>query len=333
MRLFCGFKKTICFILSTIFKIQDFTSIYEIGDNMVELEELPGVGPATAVKLKEAGYTSLESLAVASSKELSTAVDIGESTAAKIIQAAREQLEVGYSTALEFYDTRKAVGRITTGSQQLDSVLGGGVETNAITEFYGPFRSGKTQLCHELCISGAALYIDTEGTFRPERIVQMMEKEDLEIDSTLQNIVYARAYNSDHQILLVEESPAIIKEKNIKLVIVDALTSYFRSEYTGRGTLAERQQKLNKHLHQLLRLAEVHNLAVVVANQVMARPDMFFGDPTAPVGGHIVAHACTTRVYLRKSKGERRIARVVDSPCLPEAEAVFVIKEEGIADA
>ncbi len=160
-----------------------------------------------------------------------------------------------------------------------------------------------------------------------------MEKEDLEIDSTLQNIVYARAYNSDHQILLVEESPAIIKEKNIKLVIVDALTSYFRSEYTGRGTLAERQQKLNKHLHQLLRLAEVHNLAVVVANQVMARPDMFFGDPTAPVGGHIVAHACTTRVYLRKSKGDRRIARVVDSPCLPEAEAVFVIKEEGIADA
>jgi len=312
-------------------------------DESLELEDLPGVGPATAVKLKESGFATLEALAVASPKELSTAVDIGETTAQKIIQAAREQLEIGYSTALEFYDTRKAVGRITTGSQQLDSILGGGVETNAITEFYGAFRSGKTQLCHELCIKvqlppengglgGAALYVDTEGTFRPERLVQMMEKEDLEIDSTLQNIVYARAYNSDHQMLLVEETPTIAKEKNIKLVIVDALTSYFRSEYTGRGTLAERQQKLNKHLHQLLRLAEVHNLAVVVANQVMSRPDMFFGDPTTPVGGHIVAHACTTRVYLRKSKGDRRIARVIDSPCLPEAEAVFVIKEEGIGD-
>ena len=310
---------------------------------MVELEELPGVGPATAAKLKEAGYAALETLAVASPKELSTAVDIGESTAQKIVQAAREQLEIGYSTALEFYEVRKNVGRMTTGSEQLDALFGGGVETNGITEFYGPFRSGKTQICHQLCIkvqlppengglSGAALYIDTEGTFRPERLVHMMEKEDLEIDSTLQNIVYARAYNSDHQILLVEEAPNIIQEKNIKLVIVDALTSYFRSEYIGRGTLAERQQKLNKHLHQLLRLAEVHNLAVVVANQVMARPDMFFGDPTAPVGGHIVAHACTTRVYLRKSKGERRVARVVDSPCLPEAEAVFVIKEEGIGD-
>jgi DNA repair protein RadA len=312
---------------------------------MVELEDLPGVGPATAVKLKEAGFNSLESLAVASSKELSTAVDIGETTAQKIIQAAREQLEVGYSTALEFYDARKAIGRITTGSQQLDSILGGGVETKGITEFYGPFRSGKTQLCHELCIKvqlppekgglgGAALYVDTEGTFRPERLVQMMEKEeDLELDETLQNIIYARAYNSDHQILLVEEAPSIVQEKSIKLVIVDALTSYFRSEYTGRGTLAERQQKLNKHLHQLLRLGEMHNLAIVVTNQVMARPDMFFGDPTAPVGGHIVAHACTTRVYLRKSKGDRRVARVVDSPCLPEAEAVFTIKEEGIGDA
>jgi len=310
---------------------------------MVELEELPGVGPATAAKLKEAGFASLETLAVASPKELSTTVDIGESTAQKIIQSAREQLEIGYSTALEFYEVRKIVGRITTGSEQLDAVLGGGIETNGITEFYGPFRSGKTQICHELCIKtqlppenggldGGALYVDTEGTFRPERLVQMMEKEDLEIDSTLQNVVYARAYNSDHQILLIEEAPNIIQEKNIKLVVVDALTSYFRSEYIGRGTLAERQQKLNKHLHQLLRLAEVHGLAVVVANQVMARPDMFFGDPTAPVGGHIVAHACTTRVYLRKSKGDRRVARVVDSPCLPESEAVFTIKEDGIGD-
>jgi DNA repair protein RadA len=315
------------------------------GDIMVELEDLPGVGPATAVKLKESGYNSLESLAVASPKELSTAVDIGESTAQKIVNAAREQLEIGYSTALEFYEVRKAVGRITTGSEQLDALFSGGVETTGITEFYGPFRSGKTQLCHELCIKvqlppekgglgGAALYVDTEGTFRPERLVQMMDREEgLELDEALQNVIYARAYNSDHQMLLVEEAPSIVQEKNIKLVIVDALTSYFRSEYIGRGTLAERQQKLNKHLHQLLRLAEVHNLAVVVTNQVMSRPDMFFGDPTAPVGGHIVAHACTTRVYLRKSKGDRRVARIVDSPCLPEAEAVFVIKEEGISDA
>ena len=314
-----------------------------LGARMVELEDLPGVGPATMMRLRQAGYTSVEALAVASSRELVTKVDITENIAQKLVNEARRRLEIGFSNAYEVYQTRMEVGRISTGSEKLDALLGGGVETRSITEFFGEFRSGKTQLAHQLCIivqlprekgglSGNALYIDTEGTFRPERLVQMLDTYGLEFKPTLENVICARAYNSDHQVLLVQEAVKLIPEKNIKLIVVDTLTSYFRSEYLGREMLAERQQKLNRHLHELLQITELHDLAAVVINQVMAKPDIFYGDATLPVGGHIVAHACTTRVYLRKAKGERRIARMIDSPWLPETEAVFTIREEGIGD-
>ena len=200
-----------------------------------------------------------------------------------------------------------------------------------------------SQLAFQLCVNvqlpkdkggleGTALFIDTESTFRPERIAQMATAKGLDVDTALKNIIIARAHTSDHQTLLVEKAAELIKEKNIKLLIIDSLMAGFRSEYVGRGQLAERQQKINKHIHSVQKLAEMHNLAVYVTNQVMDRPDMMFGDPTAPVGGNVVAHASGVRMYLRRSKESRRIAKIVDSPHLAEGECVFTVTEAGIGD-
>ncbi|MDI6730854.1 MAG: DNA repair and recombination protein RadA [Candidatus Altarchaeum sp.] len=307
------------------------------------IEDLPGVGPATAEKLREMGFQTVESIAVASIGELKDA-GLTDASAEKIINAARENLKMGFETGLEYMEKRKAVGRILTGSKELDNLLGGGIETRSITEFYGQFSSGKTQIGLQATVNvqlpvdkgglnGTAVFIDTEGTFRPERLMQMAAAKNLDPKDVLKNIMVARAYNSDHQILLAEKAGEIAEEKNVRLVVVDSLTSHFRSEYSGRGELASRQQKLNRHLHSLQRdLADMHNIAVIVTNQVMANPGMMFGDPTTPIGGNIVGHLSTYRIYLRKSKGNKRIARLVDSPCLPEGECVFEITANGIGD-
>jgi len=306
------------------------------------IEGLPGVGDKTLEKLKDAGYADLMSIAAASAGELSVA-GVGEETASKIIAAARDKLEMGFEPATKVLKRREQVGKLTTGSKSLDQLLGGGVETQSIIEAHGAFGSGKSQLAHQLALTvqlppekgglgGKAIFIDTEQTFRPERIIEMAKALGMEPNKALENIMAARAYNSDHQVILAEKSEELIKEHNIKLIIVDSLTSSFRSDYTGRGTLANRQQKLNRHLHQLQKLADVYNLAVFVTNQVMARPDMLFGDPTAPIGGHILGHQATFRLYLRKSKAEKRIAKLIDSPSLPEGETVFAVRPEGIRD-
>jgi len=308
-----------------------------------DLESLPGVGPKAAQKLRDAGYFDLMAIATASPTELAMVCEIGEGQAAKIIEAARKQLKMGFERADELYEKRKGVVKITTGSKELDRLLGGGVETRAITEAYGPFGSGKTQLGLQLAVnvqlpeeegglSGACLFIDTESTFRPERVAQIAKARGLDPKQVLANIYVGRAFNSDHQILLAEKAKEIIPEKNIKLIVIDSLTSHFRADYIGRGELATRQQKLNRHLHFLQRLADAYNLAIYVTNQVMARPDILFGDPTQAVGGHVLAHAAMFRLYLRKGKEDKRIARLVDSPHLPEGEAVFRITERGIED-
>ncbi|MEM0341025.1 MAG: DNA repair and recombination protein RadA [Acidilobaceae archaeon] len=308
-----------------------------------DLTDLPGVGPATAQKLIEAGYATIEAIAVATPHEISLAANIPLATAQKIVEEARKALDITIRTALELKRERMGAKKITTGSRNLDELLGGGVETRTITEFYGEYGSGKTQLCHQLAInvqlpedrgglSARAVYIDTEGTFRWERLEQMARAIGLDPDKAMENILWIRAINSHHQMAVVEKLYEVIPKNNIRLVIVDSLTGHFRAEYPGRENLALRQQLLNKHLHQLMRLAEVFDSAVVVTNQVMARPDIFFGDPTTAVGGHVVAHAPGVRVYLKKSKGNRRIARVVDAPHLPEAETTFAITEFGIRD-
>jgi DNA repair protein RadA len=307
------------------------------------LEDLPGVGPATAQKLRELGFNTVESLATATARELEPA-GIGEKKALELIRVARSSLSLSFIRADELLKLRQTVLRLTTGSKALDELLGGGLETQTITEFYGEYGSGKSQVCHQLCVNvqlppergglnGGALYIDTENTFRTERIVQMSRNLGLDPENVVKNIIVAEAYTSDHQMFLLENSDSIIKENNIRLIIVDSLTSHFRSEYVGREMLAERQQKLNKHMHKLIRLARAFNAAAVVTNQVMAKPDVFFGNTVHPIGGHVVAHTSHTRVFLRKSaRGPVRIARLVSSPYLPEGERVFKVTENGIED-
>ena len=494
------------------------------------LEELPGVGPAIAERLREAGYRTFSSLAVATVEELRELVEIGEAQARRIIEAAKERADIGkFITGDEVLRLRKELGWITTGSKQLDSLLGGGIPTRAVTEVFGEFGTGKcvsgdtpvyyfndggphltpieeayeryrrlfgerrfdagtvvptpgvkvlsllggrlqparasclyrervrwllevrtrggrvlrltsghrllaltgggpewvpagglragapvavparlpqcfpgplamreepvtggrpgaapelgwdvveevrevghddyvydfvvpvghcfvggnlptilhnTQLAHQLCVNvqlpeergglrGKAVFIDTENTFRPERIQDMARAVGLDEEEAVRNIYFARAYNTDQQLLLAERVEELADREPIKLVVVDSLTSLFRGEFVGREALAARQQKLARHLLTLHRIAELKDLAVFVTNQVQARPDLFFGDPTRPIGGHVLAHSVTTRVYLRRSKGNKRIARVVDSPNLPEAEVPFSVLQEGIRD-
>lgn len=252
-----------------------------------ELEKLDGVGPTVAKKLEDCGYSRIEAIAAATIKELAGVAGLGKSTAEKIIASAQRLAEIGLETADVLWQKRQAIERISTSSRELDALLGGGIETGSMTEFAGAFRSGKTQICHQLCVNvqlpkdqggceAKAAYIDSEGTFRPERIINMVQPHGLDPNDTLKNIIVGRAYNSDHQMLLVQQIQDSPDFKDVKVLIVDSLIGHFRAEYLGRGMLAERQQKLNKHLHDLLKLAELHNVAVITSNQVHSTPDVYY---------------------------------------------------------
>lgn len=316
----------------------------DVDEPEMTIEDLPGVGPATAEKLREAGFEELLAIAVMSPMELAEQAELGEAVSSKIIQAAKKLANIGgFISGNALLERRKTVQKLTSGTSAMDELLGGGFETQSICEVFGEFGSGKTQIGHQLAVNtilptsqggfnGEVFYIDTEDTFRPERIAQMAEAVGMDPQDALDRIHVARAYNSAHQMLLVDEIKRMAKSIDVKLVIVDSLTSHFRAEFVGRGMLASRQQKLNKHLKELKQLSDVQNALVLVTNQVMSNPAALWGDPTKAIGGHIVGHASTFRLYLRKSKGGRRIARLIDSPNLPEGEAVFTVTAEGLKD-
>ncbi|MBX0286518.1 DNA repair and recombination protein RadA [Haloarcula salinisoli] len=341
-----------------------------------DLEDLPGVGPATAEKLKENGFDSYQGIAVASPSELSNTADIGESSASDIINAARDAADIGgFETGATVLERREQIGKLSWGVDEVDELLGGGVETQSITEVYGEFGAGKSQVTHQLAVNvqlpaehggleGSAIFIDSEDTFRPERIEQMVEGQEDEaledmmklhgivgedeaadatdddlmadlVESVLDKIHVAKAFNSNHQILLAEKAQEIASQSQddefpVRLLAVDSLTAHFRAEYVGRGQLADRQQKLNKHLHDLMRVGDLNNTAVLVTNQVASNPDSFFGDPTQPIGGNILGHTSTFRIYLRKSKGNKRIVKLVDAPNLPDGEGVMRVEGAGL---
>lgn len=329
----------------------DKDSIEEIKDNSepikpepkkseMKVQDLPGVGAATVEKLSLGGFDTLMAIAVATPGELVSATGVTETTARKMIQGARTNMDMGFKSGTEVLEKRNQVFRIKSGSGNVDALLGGGFESGCITECFGQYGSSKTQIAHVLAINvikqypdAIVVFIDTENTFRPERIIQIAKGAELDPDTVLKQIRVARAFNSDHQMLLAEKVEDLIKEdENVKLVIVDSLTAHFRAEFVGRGTLADRQQKLNKHMHVLAKVASVHNICVYVTNQVMSKPDQFFGDPTEAIGGHIVAHNSTFRIYLRKGKAGSRVAKLVDSPNLPDGEAAYRVTEEGLID-
>ena len=308
------------------------------------IEDLAGVGPAIAEKFREAGYSTLEEIGTQSPGQLSDATGIGQESCAKYIKEAGKNAKLGsFLTGTELMEKRATVGKLTTSSSTFDELLGGGVETQSITEFYGQYGSGKTQFMLQLAVNaqlpveqgglgGEVAIIDTENTFRPERIISMAKALELDPDEVLSKIHVGRAYNSHQQMLMVKKVKEIAKEKPIKMLAVDSLTGAFRAEYIGRGTLAERQGKINAHMSALARFGDLHNAAVVVTNQVSSNPAAFFGDPTKPIGGNIVGHTSKFRIYLRRGKAGRRVCRLVDSPHLPENEALVSITEDGIRD-
>lgn len=303
--------------------------------------DIPGVGATTAEKLAECGFSDPISIAVATPGELTESTGMTETAARKMINYCRQNMNMGFESGDEVFIKRQSVYKLSTGVPTFDALLGGGFETGSIVECFGEFGSSKTQIAHVLCVQmlkqypdSYAVYIDTERTFRPERIKELAEGIGIDPDLALKHIKVAKAYNSDHQMFLAEKVDDLAKEGlDVKLIIVDSLTSHFRAEFVGRGTLAERQQKLNKHMHILSRLADMHNACVYVTNQVMAKPDAFFGDPTAAIGGHIVAHASTFRLYLRKGKKGCRVAKLIDSPNLPDGECAFMVTTPRLEEA
>lgn len=313
----------------------------EMEPAVLTIKSIAGVGPSIAKKLAESGFSSLRALATLSPKMLQEQSGIGEKTAQKIVQAAQELCKIDFMTADVVFEKRQQLGRITTSCNALDELFGGGIETGAITELIGEYRTGKTQIAHQACLNvqlptekgglaGKALYIDTEGTFRPERLAQMAIARGLDVKEALKNVIYARAYNSEHQITIMKQARKLVEVQDVKLIVIDSIISHFRSEYIGLGALGPRQQLLNMHLHQILQLVDTYGIAAIMTNQVQAKPDVFFGNPTIPAGGNIIAHGSTYRVFLRKGKGETRVAKMIDAPGLPESEATFKITEKGI---
>ena len=314
----------------------------------IEIQDIEGVGPTTARKLKEAGIVSVMDLAVTSADELAVDINSSKDTAATFIMAAQRLLresnilEKEFVTAESALEKRKSLMRCSTGSRALDELLLGGIETQAVTEFYGEFGSGKSQICHTLAaiapqpkeaggLNGGVIYIDTEGTFRPERLNQIARARELEPSHVLKNVAVCKVYNSSHLELIIKDLGKYVNDFNAKLVIIDSIISLHRAEFAGRGTLADRQQRLNGLLHKVIRLAEIFNIAVVITNQVQSSPDTFFGDPTKAAGGNVIGHASTYRIYLRKS-GENRTAKMIDSPYHPYSDAKFTLNEKGTDD-
>lgn len=314
----------------------------------LEIQDIEGIGPTTARKLKEAGIVSVMDLAVTSADELAVEINASKESAAAFIIAAQKLLrdsnvlEKEFITADVALEKRRSMLRCSTGSGALDDLLLGGIETQAVTEFYGEFGSGKSQICHTLCatarqpvesggLDANTIYIDTEGTFRPERVQEIARSRGYDSTQILKSIAVCKVYNSSHLELIIKNLGKYVDDFKAKLVVIDSVISLHRAEFAGRGTLADRQQRLNSMLHKIIRLAEIYNIAVVITNQVQSSPDTFFGDPTKAAGGNVLGHASTYRIYLRKS-GENRIAKMIDSPYHPYSDVRFTVNERGSDD-
>lgn len=313
----------------------------------LSVKEVEGIGPAAVKKLKDADIITVADLATQSIETLTENVGISKDLANKYLQNAHILLREKGLIAAEFIDgnedleKRQGLFKIPTGSSKLNEFLYGGIESGAITELFGAYGSGKSQLCHQLAVNvqvnpdsgnrGNCIFIDTESTFRPERIEDICAAKNMDSKEILGNIHKAKVYNSGHLEHIIENLGTFIEKYNAKLVVIDSIIALHRADYTGRGTLADRQQKINAILHRLLRLAEIYKVAVVMTNQITTSPDTFFGDPNKPTGGNIIGHASTYRLYIKKA-GKIRKARMIDSPYHEEGECPFQIYKSGIGD-
>ena len=291
-------------------------------------------------------YASLETLSKATPQEVSQTVGISIKVARNAVTSARTLLGIGPVTAMELLAEYRQKRYLSTSSQSLDEILGGGIATGSITEIAGEFSSGKTQLAFQLCINaqlpvdkggleGKVYFLDTEGTFSVKRILEIAVANPSGSDPQefLKNIFVARAFNADHQIQLINDADNLLKKENVRLLVIDSIASHFRSEFHGKDQLAARQQKLMAHAERLQRYADSYDLAILTTNQVLASMDKYLsGQGVEPALGYAWGHRPQTRIFLRKQKGNARIARIIDSPELPEREGPFYITPKGIED-
>lgn len=326
---------------------EDFFNDQETYHGIDKLQPL-GINAADITKLKASGYCTVLSIIQATRKDLCQIKGISEAKVEKVLEAASKiEIATNFMTGCQLLQKRSSVLHISTGSSQFDQLIGGGIESMAITEIFGENRTGKTQICHTLCVTaqlpltmnggnGKVCFIDTEGTFRPEKIGKVADRFGLLGEAVLENVIYARAYTHEHLNQLLSMAAAKMVEEHFSLLIIDSIMSLFRVDFSGRGELAERQQVLNRTLSRLIKIAEQFNIAVLYTNHVMSDPGgalTFVANPSKPIGGHVLGHASTTRLSLRKGKGNQRICKVYDSPNCPEAECIFQVSDEGICDA
>ena len=319
-----------------------------VENKVLEIKDIEGVGPALATKLRDVNITTVMQLAVADAYQLSQDLGKDRDVVSAIIHAARDLLienkvlDSQFMSGKDLLKKRQNILKCTTGSKALDTLLKGGLEAESITEFYGEFGSGKSQICFTMCVlaqqpvsegglGGGVIYFDTEGTFRPERIQEICNARGLDAEKTLENMAICKLDDASDLELQIKGLGETVEKYNAKLVIVDSIIALHRAGFPGRGTLADRQQRLNILIHTVLHVAEKYKIAVIFTNQVASSPDTFFGDPTKPTGGNIIGHAATYRVYLRKS-GENRVAKMVDSPYHAYDEARFTVNAKGIDD-
>ncbi|OIR58962.1 MAG: RecA family ATPase Dmc1 [Amphiamblys sp. WSBS2006] len=317
------------------------------GENTgLEVLQNYGVAAADVQKLRAGGICTVKGIQMVGRKSLLKIKGMSEAKVDKIKEITQKISSCGFVSAMDYSVKRQQVFRVSTGGGDLDQLLGGGIESMSITEVFGEFRTGKTQLCMTMCVTaqlietqsgerGKVAFIDTEGTFRPGRIKEIAERFGIPPEEALENVLFARAFNTEHQMDLLTSLSAMFAEEigRYRLLIVDSIISLFRTDFSGRGELGERQQKLNKMLNALMRISEEYNVAVFITNQMMSDPGAgmsFVPDPKKPVGGHVLAHASATRIALRKGRNETRVAKIHDSPDLPEAEATYAITQYGI---
>lgn len=316
----------------------------------LRLEDIPELSPQAIKKLKEAEILTVTDLAVESVEELALKLNINNQKSGEFISAAQKLLRSSgalnkeFMTGMENLELRKKIERLTTSSTSLDNLLHGGIETQAITEFYGAFTSGKSQICHQLAINatlpsekgglnGNVLYVDTEGAFRSERIAQICQERGLNHEEILSKIYVNQPISTSVFEFLIDSISHFIDKYDVRLLVIDSIINLHRAEYQARGTLATRQQKLNNMLHKVWRVSRVNNIAVVITNQVTSNPDsMGYGSPTKATGGNIIGHTATYRIQLRKGEKTKRIASMKDSPSHPDTECVFQITESGVHD-
>jgi DNA repair protein RadA len=308
------------------------------------LEDLKSLTKEIIDKLIANDFTTIESLCWLSPEELSEKLAIENKLAKQIISEAISLVDQKPLTASDLLSKEREKKRISTGSKQLDELLGGGIYTGEITEISGEFATGKTQICFQLSVNvqlpsdeggleGSVYYIDTEGTFSSTRIAQIATNNGLDPKDFLKNIAVTRTYNSDHLMFLIMNAEKIIAQRNVKLFIIDSIASHFRAEYTGEEKLVPRQQAVMRLAEILKQLLEKYDLAIVVTNQVIATIDEnIFDKSPHPALGFAWAHRPHQRIFLRKGRGPARIARMYDSSRLPDRECVFFLTEKGISD-